>query len=544
VQNSPNGPVSYSLGNGLSNVYSYDTLKRLNGGWVCSGSTSASCSGGTMVYGYTNGWNGNLLTGSSDSALGQSSSYGYDEFNRLTSRTVNAGTVQNFTYVYDRYGNRWQQNALQYGPSPQLSFNTANNEISTGGYAYDAAGNMTNDGFHTYTYDAEGNITAVDSGSTAQYVYNALNQRVRAVVGSTAAEYVFNAGGQRVSEWNGTSRAQLKGKYYLGAMPVAFYAGGAAHFEHQDWLGTERMRTTYNGGVEGSFTSLPFGDGQATTGTDGDANHYATLDQDTETDTDHAQFRQYSNVQGRWLSPDPYGGSYDFSNPQSINRYVYALNSPLASTDPTGLATKGPGDPGDPGGPLPDPRRPGGGTTYCDPSDAGDPYNPYDPGGGGGGGGDPEGPCFDPDPSDPLSFIPCYRINAVGGSQHMAMPNASNACHKSGSGGGPTHSTAPNNGTPTDPYKKRMFGTHWCGPGGEGPTVNSLDVACKAHDGCYDANGLTAGSNFNPLMGMAKTNALQQCNQALCSAAWKTSDAGNLRVITYFSQVPVGACHP
>jgi len=102
---------------------------------------------------------------------------------------------------------------------------------------------------------------------------------------------------------------------------------------------------------------------------------------------------------------------------------------------------------------------------------------------------------------------------------------------------------APNNGTPPDPYKKRMFGTHWCGPGGEGPTVNSLDAACKAHDQCYDANGLTAGSNFNPFMGAAKTNALQQCNQALCSAAWKTSDSGNLRVITYFSQVPVGACH-
>jgi hypothetical protein len=55
--------------------------------------------------------------------------------------------------------------------------------------------------------------------------------------------------------------------------------------------------------VEGSFTSLPFGDGQTASGTDGDANHFATLDHDTESDTDHAQFRQYSNIQGRWLSP-------------------------------------------------------------------------------------------------------------------------------------------------------------------------------------------------------------------------------------------------
>ena len=52
---------------------------------------------------------------------------------------------------------------------------------------------MTNDTFHTYTFDAEGNITAVDSGGAAQYVYNALNQRVQAVVGGTITEYVFSA---------------------------------------------------------------------------------------------------------------------------------------------------------------------------------------------------------------------------------------------------------------------------------------------------------------------------------------------------------------
>jgi RHS repeat-associated protein len=117
---------------------------------------------------------------------------------------------------------------------------------------------------------------------------------------------------------------------------VAYYAGGATHFEQQDWLGTERMRTTYNGAVEGTFTSLPFGDGQATSGADTDANHYAQLDQDVESGTAHAQFRQYSEAQGRWLSPDPYSGSYNMSNPQSFNRYVYVGNNPLAAVDPTG----------------------------------------------------------------------------------------------------------------------------------------------------------------------------------------------------------------
>ena len=89
--------------------------------------------------------------------------------------------------------------------------------------------------------------------------------------------------------------------------------------------------------MQGSYTSLPFGDGYQATGADEDPYHFAALDQDSESDTGHAQFRQYNNTQGRWHTPDPYSGSYDFSNPQSFNRYVYAMNNPLAAVDPSGL---------------------------------------------------------------------------------------------------------------------------------------------------------------------------------------------------------------
>ena len=109
-----------------------------------------------------------------------------------------------------------------------------------------------------------------------------------------------------------------------------------AHFQHQDWLGTERLRTTYNGGVEGTFSSLPFGDGYSVSGADDDGYHFAGMDQDS-TSNDHAQFRQYSNMAGSWMSPDPYRGSYDPTNPQSMNRYAYVMNNALAYTDPSGL---------------------------------------------------------------------------------------------------------------------------------------------------------------------------------------------------------------
>src|SRR5260221_14333152 len=42
-----------------------------------------------------------------------------------------------------------------------------------------------------------------------------------------------------------------------------------------------------------------------------------------------------SSSMGRFMSPDPLGGHLE--NPQSLNRYTYALNNPLSYTDPTGL---------------------------------------------------------------------------------------------------------------------------------------------------------------------------------------------------------------
>jgi hypothetical protein len=55
------------------------------------------------------------------------------------------------------------------------------------------------------------------------YIYDALNHRVKTTVGPTTTEFVFNQAGQRASEWNGTPHQQLKGHYYAGGKPVAYY---------------------------------------------------------------------------------------------------------------------------------------------------------------------------------------------------------------------------------------------------------------------------------------------------------------------------------
>jgi RHS repeat-associated protein len=125
---------------------------------------------------------------------------------------------------------------------------------------------------------------------------------------------------------------------YWNGKPIAFKAGGSTHFEHQDCQGTERLRTSYNGAVDSNYVSLPFGDGYQASGNDWDWYHFGGLIHDPDSGTEAATFRQYSSIQGRWMSADPYEGSYDANNPQSLNRYSFVLNDPLVYDDPDGTS--------------------------------------------------------------------------------------------------------------------------------------------------------------------------------------------------------------
>lgn len=342
VINTPLGPTSYTLGNGLQTVQSFDSLGRISGGWVCSGSSQTSCSNGTQIYGNTLDWSGARTFQYCDTVMNQCQNHGYDEFNRLTSvNQLNGSGPGSYTYTYDRWGNRLSQTSSSGGPSPSAAVNSTTNQIS--GYSYDAAGNLLSDGLsHNFTYDAEGNVLQVNAGSGGSYVYDAMNHRVSVQTPSGTNEYLFDPFGRRVSTWLTSQNVGTEGRIYYGNKQIAFRAQtGSTVFEHQNFLGTERMRTNYQGSIAATESSLAFGDGfnQAVhiSGTDQDNNQYAGQDYDAESSSQHAQFRQYSSTLGRWMSPDPYDGSYDATNPQSLNRFTYALNSPLSSLDPSGL---------------------------------------------------------------------------------------------------------------------------------------------------------------------------------------------------------------
>lgn len=60
---------------------------------------------------------------------------------------------------------------------------------------------------------------------------------------------------------------------------------------------------------------------------------------DDETNLDYAQARYFASIQGRFTGVDPLLASARAVNPQTWNRYSYAMNNPLKYTDPTGMVS-------------------------------------------------------------------------------------------------------------------------------------------------------------------------------------------------------------
>ncbi len=100
----------------------------------------------------------------------ESAAYTYDNLGRLlTSNQTSNGSSAVRRFVYDRWGNRtnvWDtlgpgsgnnniQSVVleQSAGAPTNRLTSVTNSGSIVNYTYDSAGNLTNDGVHSYTYD-------------------------------------------------------------------------------------------------------------------------------------------------------------------------------------------------------------------------------------------------------------------------------------------------------------------------------------------------------------------------------------------------------
>jgi len=259
----------------------------------------------------------------------------YDNVGRLVTATglssqPTEGTPWARRFDYDRYGNRtkvWDAvsggNPLQNTMIEQANGMTTNRmvveSVSGTAFSYDASGNLTQEGAKTYTYDAENRLMSVSVNGIVieSYGYDAMNHRVKKVVGGVVTHYIWE--GKVIAEYErGGSNTQGTGTRYY----------------HQDRLST-RIITDGAGNVKGTTDHLPFGEEIGFTG-ESEKHKFTTYERDGA--LDYAVNRHYASQQGRFAQADPLGmGAASLADPQSLNLYSYVQNDPGNAVDPSGL---------------------------------------------------------------------------------------------------------------------------------------------------------------------------------------------------------------
>jgi RHS repeat-associated protein len=305
------------------------------------------------VYGITNGRD-------SFRALVGSATYTFDSMNRLQSAAT-TGTdctlVNGFTknwgesFTLDAWGNllsitptKCSAENLQVSVTPPSG--PSKNQITTTGYAYDAAGNMTQDGQgHFPVYDAENRIKTV---AGVNYTYDGDGRRVKKDSGKL---YWTGSGSDPLAEsdLSGTINEEY---VFFNSKRIARVdlPSGTVHYYFSDHLGSASVVTNATGTtIEQESDYYPYG-GERVLSAGANNYKFSGKERDSESALDDFGARFYSSQLGRFMTGDwsaipvpvPYA---TFENPQSLNLYTY--RTPVNAADVDGHL-----QPGDQ--PLPD----------------------------------------------------------------------------------------------------------------------------------------------------------------------------------------------
>jgi RHS repeat-associated protein len=306
--------------------YAYDAADRLT-----------SVTQGTAVVGFTyDAANRRATLTFPNGIVGE---YGYDADSQLTGLTYRLGgaALGALTYSYDAAGRRssvggtWGRTSIP----PALgsaTYDAANQIVTWGGasFSYDANGNLTSDGTHTYTWNARDELTALSGGAPASFTYDAVGRRRSRTAGGVTTNYLYDALDVAQELVGGSASAN----YLLGlGIDERFVRtdGTGTYSYLTDALGSTLALADAAGTVPSEYTYEPFG---ATTqlGT-GNANpaRFTGREEDG-TGLYYYRARYYDPRRQRFLSEDPmdFGGG-------DVNLHAYAGNSVINVSDPLGL---------------------------------------------------------------------------------------------------------------------------------------------------------------------------------------------------------------
>ncbi|ROQ96209.1 RHS repeat-associated protein [Streptomyces sp. 2132.2] len=266
------------------------------------------------------------------------------------------------SYSFDAAGNRTKE--VQHSPTGDLTKDV------TRTYTYGTAGQAGANGLkkvdttgpggsrtESYTYDAAGNTkTRTIQGDTQNLEWDASGQLTKVTKGAEATDFVYDAGGSRLikREPSGTT-------LYLPGTEVKLTAAGklesTRYYGHP--AGPTMVKTAKDGVITTSYLMADH-NGTATATVDattmavtrrkftpyGEARGAAPSlwpgkkgfvggEVDETTGLVHLGAREYDPATGRFQSVDPI---VDYNEPKQMNPYVYANNSPVTFSDPSGLS--------------------------------------------------------------------------------------------------------------------------------------------------------------------------------------------------------------
>jgi RHS repeat-associated protein len=209
----------------------------------------------------------------------------------------------------------------------------ANNQLATWGTAnlfYDANGNMTSDGIHSFTWDARNRLTQIDSGSTASFGYDLSGRRSSKSILGTMTSFAYDRANVVQELIGGTNTANS----LTGGVDEVFQrtdSAGARGFL-ADGLGNMLALADGTGTIQTSYTFDAFGNTSSTGTASTNSFAYAGRELDA-TGLYFNRARYYNPSLQRFISEDPLGlGGGD------VNLYAYVANAPMDFTDPFGLA--------------------------------------------------------------------------------------------------------------------------------------------------------------------------------------------------------------
>ncbi len=242
------------------------------------------------------------------------------------------------SYSYDQVGNRLS--ATVNGTLTSYSYGPYNKLLSADSttYSYDNNGNMisktSGPNPWTYAYDYQNRLKQVKVNGILvfQALYDGDGRRVQTVAGTDTTIYHYQAGSWDPIYVKGLTSGTITDVLFARSLRIGKVRGGISYFYHLDRLGSVRL-VTKSGNIQ-TFSAkyLPYGTSYATSGSE--LFKYTGKQLDVSTGLYYYGYRHYDSKSGRFSTLDTHRP--DYLNPQSLNRYSYALNDPNRYLDPDG----------------------------------------------------------------------------------------------------------------------------------------------------------------------------------------------------------------